>query len=212
MTVDDERRDFYSRIARRYDDCVVKDIGYTAYKTLPERALELHPAAKTVLDLGCGTGLSAGPFFDAGLEVVGVDYAPGMIAVARSRPYKELFCQSIEDDLPVPDAFFDIATAVGVSEFIEDPATLLRTLWSKLRTNGLFCLTLPQPSENADSLNIKSYTVEDFMHFVDATQFRLVDSFAMYGWKSGYLAALDGEPTDVHLQVDYCAVFLRKRS
>ena len=211
MTADDERREFFSRIAQGYDDCVVNDIGYTAYKTLPERALALHSAAKTALDLACGTGLSASPLFDAGLEVTGIDYSPGMIAVARQRPYKELFCQSIEDKLPVADDYFDIAIAIGVTEFVEEPASLLQVVGNKLRSNGIFSLTLPQPSENATALAVKSYEVEEFMRFVDSDVFEFADTFKTYGWKSGYLAAIDGDEIDEHLQVDYSALLLRRR-
>lgn len=211
MAADDERRDFYSRIAKGYDDCVVNEIGYTAYKTLPERALELHPQAKTVLDLACGTGLSSDTFFERGLEVTGIDYSPGMIEVARKRPYKELYCQRIDDVLPVADDSFDITTAIGVTEFIENPGALLQTVWQKLSASGLFALTLPIPSENCRALNIKHYTLESFMELVNPKEFNLADCFEMYGWKSGYLAAVDGEPSGVYLIVNYTAVFLRKQ-
>ncbi|HEY9755343.1 MAG TPA: class I SAM-dependent methyltransferase [Oculatellaceae cyanobacterium] len=211
MTVNDERRDFFTRIAKGYDDCVVNAIGYTAYKTLPERALELHPGAKTVLDLACGTGLSSEAFFAQGLEVIGIDYSPGMIEVARKRPYKELHCQRIDDVLPVADDSFDLAIAIGVTEFIENPKALLQSVWHKLSESGLFALTLPVPSENSSTLNIKDYTLESFMALVNPKEFILADSFELYGWKSGYLAAIDGEPSGVHLLVNYTAVFLRKQ-
>ena len=38
-----------------------------------------------VLELGCGTGRVAAPLAEAGLEVVGVDISPAMLALARER-------------------------------------------------------------------------------------------------------------------------------
>lgn len=206
-----KRRDFYTRIAKGYDDCAVNEIGYTAYRDLPSRALELRPEAKTALDLACGTGLSSNCFFDRGMDVTGIDYAHGMIEVAQTRPYKQLFCQSIEDTLPIDDNYFDIAIAIGVTEFLSAPAKLVKNVWKTLCVGGIFALTLPVPSENAQSLSIKSYSLDDFLRFVDDDQFEVADSFSLYGWKSGYLSVVDGEPPGPHLQVDYTALFLRKK-
>jgi ubiquinone/menaquinone biosynthesis C-methylase UbiE len=194
MIEQNRRREFYTRIAKGYDDCAVKEIGYTAHRDLPTRALELHPTAKTALDLACGTGLSSQIFFDRGLEVSGIDYSHGMVEVAQTKPYKQLFCQSIEDTLPFNECTFDIVTAIGVTEFLSAPAKLLKSVWRVLRDGGVFALTLPVPSENAQTLAIKAYSPDEFVRFVDPDQFEVTDQFSLYGWKS------------------YTALFLRKRS
>jgi 2-polyprenyl-3-methyl-5-hydroxy-6-metoxy-1,4-benzoquinol methylase len=213
MGSENDRRDFYSRIAAQYDQCVVENVCYDAHLRVPKRVLELYgkPQAK-VLDLGCGTGLSSVVFFDAGFEVTGLDYSPGMIEVASQRPYKELFCQSVEEEFPVPDFSFDIVTALGVTEFVEDPALFLKRIWQKLQPGGLCAMTIPKPTDAAQELGIKIYSLEEFMNFVDREQFDVIESSEFYGWESGHLSKIDGHSGNPHHRVDYCALFLRKRS
>ena len=212
MSSDQDRRDFYSRIAAQYDQTVVNDVRYEAHVIVPQRLIELYgkPEAR-VLDLACGTGLGSLRFFEAGFDVVGVDYSSGMINVAKTRPYVELFCQSIEDELPVADRSFDIVTALGVTEFILDPAALLKRIWRALKDNGLCALTVPKPTSAAAELKINTYAIDDFLNFIDQADYRVLDQIEFYGWESGHLAKLDGREGDPHHRVDYVALFLEKK-
>jgi SAM-dependent methyltransferase len=51
------------------------------------------PAARSVLDLGCGTGCHALLLAEGGMAVEGVDLSPEMLAVARSHPSAVAFHQ-----------------------------------------------------------------------------------------------------------------------
>lgn len=214
MTIDDKdnRQDFYSKVATNYDHYAVERLGYKAHELVPKRLLELHnKQSGTVLDLACGTGLASLPFFEAGFDVIGIDYSPGMIEVARSRPYKELFCQSVEDELPVENSSFEIVTAIGVWEFIKDPARLLQQIWNKLTANGIAGITIPQKTEAESELGIRSYVPDDFIQLIDKRQFEIIDRQEFYGWESGHLAEIVGEKDAPHHRVDYTALFLEKR-
>src|SRR5215468_2183437 len=46
---------------------------------------EARAAAPPVLELGCGTGRILIPVAEAGIELVGLDRAPAMLAVARAK-------------------------------------------------------------------------------------------------------------------------------
>lgn len=74
----------YRRRAGRYD---FELIPFEPVRRAAIASLELQPGA-TVLDVGCGTGLSFGPLKDrigpAG-HVVGIDPSPEMLAQARQR-------------------------------------------------------------------------------------------------------------------------------
>jgi len=213
QSLDEQRRDFYSRVASQYDQCVIEEIGYTAYKLVPKKVLALSGLANgTVLDLGCGTGLGAMAFFEANFEVIGIDYSPGMIAVAQMRPFKELFCQSIEDDLPVDKEAFDIVTALGVTEFVKDPARLLAQVWQSLRQGGLCAITLARPGIADGELGIISYTLDHFLKYIDKSQFEVLATDNIFGWESGHLSAIDGNPGQPHHRVDYTALYLRKHN
>ena len=70
----------YLRVYRRRDDAS----GETEARFARE-ALSLVPGER-VLDLGCGGGRHTGPLRAGGLEVVGLDLSPELLATARTRP------------------------------------------------------------------------------------------------------------------------------
>ncbi|HEY9679497.1 MAG TPA: class I SAM-dependent methyltransferase [Drouetiella sp.] len=208
---EEELKKFFSKIAPQYDQYAKERIKYQAHIDVPQRLMDLHQKqTATVLDLACGTGLSSELFFQAGCVVSGVDFSPGMIEVARSHPYKELHCQSIEDDLPFADCSFDIVSMIGALEFVKAPAVLLKSICRVLKVRGLCALTLPQPTEAAEELEIITYSQDAFMRFVDTSEFELVDSMALYGWESGHVSELDGRFDVPRHKVNYVALFFRK--
>ena len=97
-----------------------------------ERALEhVESAPRRVLDLGTGTGLGAflvaRRFPEA--EVVGVDLAPRMLAEARRKMPPELagrvrFEEADAQQLPFPDASFDLVTLVNMIPFFDELARI----------------------------------------------------------------------------------------
>jgi SAM-dependent methyltransferase len=69
----------YDRIARIYDPwsrSVTEDVGFYVDQALT--------AGGPVVELAVGTGRIAIPIAQAGLDVIGVDTSPGMLAVARA--------------------------------------------------------------------------------------------------------------------------------
>ncbi|WP_173862771.1 class I SAM-dependent methyltransferase [Salinigranum rubrum] len=80
-------QDFYSRWARLYDTIARRSPGV---QSLRERAADrlAPPAGGVVVDMGCGTGANL-PFLSGQVgpegRVLGVDFTPGVLAVARDR-------------------------------------------------------------------------------------------------------------------------------
>src|SRR3989339_606134 len=62
-----------------------------------EKLIKRHkPFAKSILELGCGTGIFLKYFFDRGYDVAGIDLSEKMLAVARRRiPDADLFIQDM---------------------------------------------------------------------------------------------------------------------
>jgi 2-polyprenyl-3-methyl-5-hydroxy-6-metoxy-1,4-benzoquinol methylase len=91
-------------------------------------------AGKTVLDVGCGSGRYAVEFAKRGASrVVGVDYAPGMLALARE--YAEAKgvaarCEFIQGDFTAQmiDQRFDVVIAIGVFDYQDRPVEFLRKM------------------------------------------------------------------------------------
>ena len=87
-------------------------------------AIAVELGARSVLDIGCGTGVLASLLSDAGFEVTGVDPAAAMLEVARAKPGAERvrWIHGAATDLPPLQV--DLATMTGnvAQVFLEDEA------------------------------------------------------------------------------------------
>ncbi len=72
-------------------------------------AVDAHRGQR-VLDIGAGTGTSAEPFADAGVEVVAADFSPGMLRVGKRRRPDMDFVRADAMRLPFRDDTFDAVT------------------------------------------------------------------------------------------------------
>jgi len=97
------------------------------------RACERFPENAAVLDAGCGNGL-----FWADLSgqpnVVGVDYSPGMCALARARGMRVYHADATA--LPFADEQFDLIYSAEVLQCVSDLAALMTELARVCRTGG----------------------------------------------------------------------------
>lgn len=110
-----------------------------------------------VLDAGCGTGDYAIGLAEAGFQVVGADYAQGMLVRARAKVTDELansisFEQvDLNRQLHFPDGRFDHVINISVLQVAAEPLFTLGELWRVLKPGGtLVLLHVPQP----DSYNL----------------------------------------------------------
>ncbi len=83
-------------------DALMADINYPEQAKRLLRLFERYDRRPTLLlDLACGTGNFSAPLAAEGVEVIGVDCSPGMLAVAQSKrqnPQNPLFlCQRAEE-------------------------------------------------------------------------------------------------------------------
>ena len=108
----------------------------------------LLPTGEThVLDLGCGTGLELGYYFqrNPAAHVTGIDLAPGMLAALREKfPDQRLtLIQGSYFDVPLGEARYDAAVSVeSLHHFTRDEKTsLYRKIHAALKEKGYFILT-----------------------------------------------------------------------
>jgi SAM-dependent methyltransferase len=109
--------------------------------------------ARTILDLGCGTGLLTRELAVDGRQVVGVDPAPAMLAVARRQPGADRV-QWVEGDssaLGTPDADLVIMTGNVAQVFLDDAewAATLRAIHAALRPGGHLAFESRNPDDRA---------------------------------------------------------------
>jgi len=113
---------------------------------------QLEPLeGRTVLDVGCGSGRYGLSFAARGAaKVVGVDFAPGMIELARrlaDRAGVADRCEFRAGAFPdaVPDGPFDHSVAMGFFDYVADPVPLLAAMREK--TRELAVISFPRAVE-----------------------------------------------------------------
>jgi ubiquinone/menaquinone biosynthesis C-methylase UbiE len=99
---------------------------------------------KSVIDIGCGPGHYAVALASAGAgRVLGVDFAPGMIDIARQRALRagvtERCTFELGDFLKVSgDEKFDYAIVMGFMDYIEKPGELIEKVMRVCRGKAFF--------------------------------------------------------------------------
>lgn len=147
-----------SRYAARYDDPMPLWFEYVKrMELLIEFAQAVH--AKSVLDAGCGPGvvLSALRQRLPASRFVGVDLSTPMLkeAAAVGFPATRLLQADVEN-LPFREASFDLVYALGVINFLDQPARFLASVCHVLKPGGYVVFTYP----NKNSIN---RTLADFI-------------------------------------------------
>ena len=138
------------------------------------------PGAR-VLDLGCGTGLELGHYFEKAPDalVTGIDLAPGMLDVLRRKfPDKPMkLISGSYFDVPFGEDAFDAAVSVeSLHHFTkEEKLPLYKKLRKALKGGGYFILTdyfalseEEERSRRAELLLLKKeqdITDDEFYHF-----------------------------------------------
>lgn len=210
----DERRDYYSRIASQYEECALKATGYVAHEVVPHRLLQLSDknGPLDILDLGCGTGMGALPFIERGDNVTGMDFAQGMLDECKKRNFKDLICQNINEELAVADNSFDLVICIGAFEFVESSVFVFKQVRSKLRYGGIFAFTVPTSVEPCERLKIKYFTTDGIKNDLTLAKFKILETETIFGWETGHLQALDGKPKGEHETVEYSVFYVQRDS
>lgn len=98
-----------------------------------------------ILDAGTGTGIGASAALTSGREVVGVDAAAGMLAIARREVPGARFVEADFSELPFPSGSFDVVISVHALHFAVDPVITLAE-WRRVTTaGGRLSLSVPGP-------------------------------------------------------------------
>jgi SAM-dependent methyltransferase len=94
------------------------------------RALALKP--RTALDVGCGEGRFCRMLAGHGIETVGIDPAPSLLAHARDRHPNGCYIEARAEALPFDDASFDLVvsylTFIDISEIAPAIAEMARVM------------------------------------------------------------------------------------
>ena len=120
---------------------------------LPYRDMVEEFGARSVVDVGCGTGTFALLLAAGGVSVTGVDPAAGSLAVARAKPGADRVRWVHGDATALPPLRADLVTMTGnVAQAIHEPAAwhgTLRAIRSMLDAGGVLAFETRDPADRA---------------------------------------------------------------
>lgn len=129
----------FDRYADDFDRHLVEVLGYRLPEKLPALLAAAGRRFPRILDLGCGTGLSADALAAAGDDLTGVDLSTRMLAKARAR---NLYTRLIEADaiafFDAEPRRFDLIVALDMVIYFGDLSALFAGVARSLPRDGLF--------------------------------------------------------------------------
>jgi demethylmenaquinone methyltransferase/2-methoxy-6-polyprenyl-1,4-benzoquinol methylase len=140
-------RTMFAAIARRYDraNTVLSGGVHHLWRRWAVRAAEVKRGDR-VLDCATGTGDLAIAFRKAGAEVVGTDFVPEMIELARAKADDIRFEVADVTRLPYPDAAFDVSSISFGIRNVGEPRKGIAELARVVRSGGrVIVLEFGQP-------------------------------------------------------------------
>lgn len=136
----------FSSYAGRFDNHLAR-LGYKGPDMLLQLAVRAGWAAdasRTILDLGCGTGLSGLPFRSYAAHLSGIDLAPRMLELAQRRGiYDTLQLEEVHAGLArIAESSCDAMIAGDTLIYIGDLNDLFRLVGRALKPGGNFLFTV----------------------------------------------------------------------
>jgi SAM-dependent methyltransferase len=119
----------YSSAAEFYDLLYAAEKDYPAEARLLRALIDaVHPRARSILDVGCGTGAHARALIDIGYHVDGIDLEPAFVHVARARCPEGTFRTGDMTDFAIPDRYDVVTCLFSAIGYVETEAALRRAV------------------------------------------------------------------------------------
>ncbi|MBD1880667.1 class I SAM-dependent methyltransferase [Coleofasciculus sp. FACHB-T130] len=161
----------------RKDLAYIHDVGFRSYvlRAMPGilAILRQHGIQDgLIVDLGCGSGLSAEELVRTGYQVLGVDISADMIEIARCRvPMAEFQLGSLfKVEIPDCNAVISISECFNYL-FDPDHQTLTQVfqrIYDALTPGGVFIFDIAEPGQLTSATPLKSFTEgEDWIVLVE---------------------------------------------
>lgn len=143
----------FDQYAGYYNKHVTDTLKYQVPQLLRHAMSKFITAAtpqKSILDLGCGTGLCGIYFRDLARFLVGIDLSTLMLAQAKTLgAYDALCCGNILETIPgLNQSYFELVIAADVFVYIGDLEVMFKCIKSSLETNGQLAFTVEDQETN----------------------------------------------------------------
>ncbi|MEZ6188244.1 MAG: class I SAM-dependent methyltransferase [Planctomycetota bacterium] len=171
-----------------------------------DAALAGLPAPATVVDVGCGTGISTRALADAGAHVLGVEPDPAMLAHAQAAGGGPRYAVGRAERLPLADASCDLVVVAQAFHWFQRDAALqefqrvlrpggrLALLWNVRRTDTPFMAVYADVVRRAQAATeargrrvsrIRCASPAESPWFVDG-ELRAFDNHELLTWEGVY--------------------------
>ena len=152
----------------------------------PQTALEFAPVlhalraqpGERVLDAACGTGRYAASLREQRVEVVGVDFSPEMLAIARAKlPDVELIEADISQPLPFADSSFDAVLCGQALKHLPDLTGPMREFARVLSPGGRLVFSVTHPDMDWSGYDMRPADIYVMREHADMFHHRFFDYF-----------------------------------
>jgi len=139
LATQEETDAYYSAWAASYDDELIGQGYRTPQRCAVALAQFLEPTA-SILDIGCGTGLSGKALAAAGFSnITGADINEEMLALARhANVYRDVQLTDVNNPFPFEPGKYEAVAAVGVIGVGAAPVGLFSEALDSLAPGGYF--------------------------------------------------------------------------
>ncbi|AAN29983.1 MULTISPECIES: class I SAM-dependent DNA methyltransferase [Brucella] len=173
----------FDQHAEMFDTILVDQLGYDVPLQLREMLLEMDDAfnVERMLDLGCGTGLSADALDDMAAHKTGVDISENMIEVAYEKgDYDALFVgEAVRFLESTEEENWDLIVATDVLPYMGELERFFAGVAEHLNSGGHFGFS----SETLDDNRLagRAFVVGDYQRFAHAQSYvrAMLDSHGM---------------------------------
>ena len=149
-------KNLFDDYAERFDDSLIKQLGYKLPFLIKELILKLDPKRKIfekVIDLGCGTGLTGKELRDISNNLTGIDISSNMVAKTRELDvYDHLIVGDIVDILSSSKEKYDLFIALDVLVYIGELTKIFKTVRNCCNKNALFIFSIESQLDDGYSL------------------------------------------------------------
>jgi glycosyltransferase involved in cell wall biosynthesis/SAM-dependent methyltransferase len=154
-------------------------------------------AGAEVLEAGCGSGVGTKLLLAAGAaHVVGLDYNPEALALARSRaadPRAEYHQWDLnQTPLPLADGRFDVVVCLEVLEHVREQRALLAELRRVLKPGGRLIVSVPDRAYEEEFAVLNGYRNTYHVRVPDRSELgQLLEGFTQlrYAWQIDFLGS-----------------------
>lgn len=136
-------KNLFNNYALYYDEHLKGPLNYTLPQVVGRLLHQfVHSHIKKAIDLGCGTGLCAGPLREMSDHLTGIDISSKMLAQAKEKGvYDELIESELISFLDANTDLYDLAIAMDVLPYLGALDSFFQHLYQRLASPSLLIFT-----------------------------------------------------------------------